>query len=114
MRWCWGRGIICVSAGFKKALVGLSGGIDSALVAAIAVEALGAENVAGIGMPSEFSSTGSVTDAEKLAQNLGIAFTTVAIADVYAQFSGALEPFFKGQSLGWRRRICSRGFAAAC
>jgi NAD+ synthase (glutamine-hydrolysing) len=86
--------------GFKKALVGLSGGIDSALVAAIAVEALGAENVAGIGMPSEFSSTGSVTDAEKLARNLGIAFTTVAIAEIYEQFSGVLEPFFKGTEFG--------------
>jgi NAD+ synthase (glutamine-hydrolysing) len=86
--------------GFKKAVVGLSGGIDSALVAAIAVEALGAENVAGIGMPSEFSSTGSVTDAEKLARNLDIAFTTVAIADIYAQFSGALDPFFKGTDFG--------------
>jgi NAD+ synthase (glutamine-hydrolysing) len=86
--------------GFKKALVGLSGGIDSALVAAIAVEALGAENVAGIGMPSEFSSTGSVTDAEKLAGNLGIAFTTVAIAEIFKEFGGALEPFFKGTSFG--------------
>jgi NAD+ synthase (glutamine-hydrolysing) len=86
--------------GFTKALVGLSGGIDSALVAAIAVEALGAENVAGIGMPSEFSSTGSVTDAEKLARNLGIAFTTVAIAEIYQQFSEALDPFFKGTSFG--------------
>jgi NAD+ synthase (glutamine-hydrolysing) len=86
--------------GFKKALVGLSGGIDSALVAAIAVEALGAENVAGIGMPSEYSSTGSVTDAETLALNLGIAFTTMAIADIYTEFSGALEPFFKGTNFG--------------
>ena len=69
--------------GFKKAIVGLSGGIDSALVAAIAVEALGAENVQGVGMPSEFSSTGSVTDAEKLARNLGIAFSTVPIREMY-------------------------------
>ena len=57
--------------GFKKAVIGLSGGIDSALVAAIAVEALGKENVQGVGMPSEFSSSGSVSDAEKLAKNLG-------------------------------------------
>jgi NAD+ synthase (glutamine-hydrolysing) len=80
--------------GFKRAIVGLSGGIDSALVAAIAVEALGAENVRGVGMPSEFSSSGSVTDAEKLAKNLGIAFSTVAIEDIYTQFAGALEPVF--------------------
>ena len=86
--------------GFRKAIVGLSGGIDSALVAAIAVEALGAENVQGIGMPSEFSSTGSVTDAEKLARNLGIAFSTVPIRGVYEEFSKSLEPFFKGTSFG--------------
>jgi len=86
--------------GFKKAIVGLSGGIDSALVAAIAVEALGAENVQGIGMPSEFSSSGSVTDAEKLARNLGIAFSTVPIRAVYEEFSKSLEPFFKGTEFG--------------
>ena len=86
--------------GFTKAIVGLSGGIDSALVAAIAVEALGAENVQGIGMPSEFSSAGSVTDAEKLARNLGIAFSRVPIRGVYEEFSKSLEPFFKGTSFG--------------
>ena len=86
--------------GFKKAIVGLSGGIDSALVAAIAVEALGAENVQGVGMPSEFSSEGSVTDAEKLARNLGIAFSTVPIRGVYEEFSKSLEPFFKGTGFG--------------
>ncbi len=86
--------------GFKKAIVGLSGGIDSALVAAIAVEALGAENVQGVGMPSEFSSAGSVTDAELLAKNLGIEFTTVAIREIYTQFVGALEPFFAGTGFG--------------
>jgi NAD+ synthase (glutamine-hydrolysing) len=86
--------------GFRKAIVGLSGGIDSALVAAIAVEALGAENVQGVGMPSEFSSSGSVTDAEKLAKNLGIAFSTVPIRGVYEEFSASLEPFFKGTGFG--------------
>jgi NAD+ synthase (glutamine-hydrolysing) len=86
--------------GFKKAIVGLSGGIDSALVAAIAVEALGAENVQGIGMPSEFSSTGSISDAEKLAKNLGIAFSVVPIRDIYEQFVGGLEPFFAGTEFG--------------
>ena len=57
--------------GFSKVLVGLSGGIDSALVAAIAVEALGAENVVGVGMPTEFSSLGSIEDARKLARESG-------------------------------------------
>ncbi len=80
--------------GFTKAIVGLSGGIDSALVATIAVEALGAENVQGIGMPSEFSSSGSITDAEKLARNLGIAFSTAPIREIYTQFSTTLEPVF--------------------
>ena len=80
--------------GFTKAIVALSGGIDSALVAAIAVEALGAENVQGIGMPSEFSSSGSITDAEKLAKNLGIAFSTVPIREIYTQFSTTLAPVF--------------------
>jgi NAD+ synthase (glutamine-hydrolysing) len=86
--------------GFRKAIVGLSGGIDSALVAAIAVEALGAENVQGVGMPSEFSSSGSVTDAEKLARNLGIAFSTVPIREIYTQFSAALEPVFVSAGAG--------------
>jgi NAD+ synthase (glutamine-hydrolysing) len=86
--------------GFKKAIVGLSGGIDSALVAAIAVEALGAENVQGVGMPSEFSSSGSVTDAEKLARNLGIAFSTVPIREIYTQFEQSLEPVFASTGVG--------------
>jgi len=86
--------------GFCKAIVGLSGGIDSALVAAIAVEALGAENVQGVGMPSEFSSNGSVTDAEKLARNLGIAFSAVPIREIYTQFSAALEPVFLSAGAG--------------
>ena len=86
--------------GFRKAIVGLSGGIDSALVAAIAVEALGTENVQGVGMPSEFSSSGSVTDAEQLARNLGIAFSTVPIREIYTQFSAALEPVFVSAGAG--------------
>src|ERR1035437_3610924 len=72
--------------GFSKALVGLSGGIDSALVAAIATEALGPENVLGIGMPSEFSSTGSIDDARSLASNLGIRFELVVIQNVFQQY----------------------------
>jgi NAD+ synthase (glutamine-hydrolysing) len=86
--------------GFHKVLLGLSGGIDSALVAAIAVEALGAENVQGVGMPSEFSSEGSVTDAEALAANLGIRFTQIAVHQIYSQFLKSLEPEFAGTGFG--------------
>jgi NAD+ synthase (glutamine-hydrolysing) len=86
--------------GFRKAIVGLSGGIDSALVAAIAVEALGVENVQGVGMPSEFSSAGSVTDAELLARNLDIAFTTIPIKAIYTEFAGSLEPAFATTAAG--------------
>jgi NAD+ synthase (glutamine-hydrolysing) len=86
--------------GFSKALVGLSGGIDSALVAAIAVEALGSENVLGVGMPSEFSSTGSIDDARALAANLGIRFELVAIHDVFQRYQRTLEPMFAGTPFG--------------
>jgi NAD+ synthase (glutamine-hydrolysing) len=86
--------------GFSKALVGLSGGIDSALVAAIAVEALGAENVVGVGMPTEYSSLGSIDDARKLAKNLGIRFELLPIHDVFAQFQHVLQPLFAGTSFG--------------
>jgi NAD+ synthase (glutamine-hydrolysing) len=86
--------------GFSKVILGLSGGIDSALVAAIAVEALGAENVHGVGMPSEFSSAGSLSDAEALAKNLGIAFSVVPIRPIYDRFTEALEPSFSATKDG--------------
>jgi NAD+ synthase (glutamine-hydrolysing) len=86
--------------GFSKVLVGLSGGIDSALVAAIAVDALGAENVVGIGMPTEYSSLGSIEDARKLAKNLGVRFELLPIHDVFAQFQHLLEPLFAGTEFG--------------
>jgi NAD+ synthase (glutamine-hydrolysing) len=85
--------------GFKKVLVGLSGGIDSALVAAIARDALGAENVLGIGMPSQYSSAGSIDDSQRLAANLGIRFETIAIRGLFAEFSQALGPLFAGTKL---------------
>jgi NAD+ synthase (glutamine-hydrolysing) len=85
---------------FSKALVGLSGGIDSALVAAIAVQALGAENVMGLGMPSEFSSEGSVADARQLASNLGICFEILAIHDTFTEYMDALAPVFAGTPFG--------------
>ncbi len=86
--------------GFQKALVGLSGGIDSALVAAIAVEALGAENVTGLGMPSEYSSGGSVADARALAANLGIRFELIRIHEVFTEYMEALDPLFAGTEFG--------------
>ncbi len=86
--------------GFSKVLVGLSGGIDSALVAAIAVEALGAGNVMGVGMPSEYSSTGSVEDARRLAANLGVRFEVLTIHDVFTGFLTTLEPLFTGTEFG--------------
>jgi NAD+ synthetase len=82
--------------GFKKVLVALSGGIDSALVAAIAAEALGAENVVGIGMPSPYSSAGSIDDSRQLAANLGIRFELIGISGLFAEFTHALEPLFTG------------------
>ena len=86
--------------GFSKALIGLSGGIDSALVAAIAVEALGAENVTGIGMPSEYSSEGSKDDARELAARLGIRFEMLAIHDPFEAVMQTLEPMFAGTPFG--------------
>lgn len=86
--------------GFSRALIGLSGGIDSALVAAIAVEALGAENVTGIGMPSEYSSEGSKDDARDLATRLGIRFEMLAIHDPFEAVMKTLEPLFAGTPFG--------------
>jgi len=79
---------------FTKTLVGLSGGIDSAVVAAIAVDALGAENVLGVSMPGPFSSEGSETDAAAVARNLGIEFKTIPITSVYEAYLVALKPVF--------------------
>ena len=83
-------------SGFRRALLGLSGGIDSALVAAVAAEALGAENVLTVLMPSPFSSAGSLTDARALADNLGVPAVTLPIADLMAAFDAALSPVFAG------------------
>src|SRR6266581_2430940 len=80
--------------GFKKVLVGLSGGIDSAVVAAIAVDALGAENVLGVSMPGPFSSEGSKADAVTLAKNLAIQFISVPITEVFEAYRRALAPVF--------------------
>jgi NAD+ synthase (glutamine-hydrolysing) len=83
--------------GFSKTIVGLSGGIDSALVAAIAVEALGKENVLGIGMPSEYSSEGSIEDAHRLAQNLGIQWELLPIHCIFKSNLEVLRSAFQGR-----------------
>src|SRR5881409_491401 len=83
--------------GFKKVLVGLSGGIDSAVVAAIAVDALGAENVVGVSMPSPYSSRGSIDDALALARNLGIKCLEIPITNAFAAFKAEFAEIFKRQ-----------------
>lgn len=83
------------SAGMKKAVLGLSGGIDSAIVAALATDALGAENVHGILMPSEFSSLSSVTDSIELANNLGISYDIVPIEKIYKRAMVEMIRFFE-------------------
>jgi NAD+ synthase (glutamine-hydrolysing) len=80
--------------GFSKVLVALSGGIDSSLVAVVAADAIGAENVVGIGMPSRYSSEGSIKDAQDLADNLGVRFLVVPIEPAHAAYLSMLErPF---------------------
>jgi NAD+ synthase (glutamine-hydrolysing) len=83
--------------GFQNAIVGLSGGIDSALTAAIAAEAVGPENVLGIGMPGPFSSEGSIEDARALAQNLGIRFELLPINHVFEAYRQTLQEVFAGR-----------------
>ena len=82
--------------GFSKVVIGLSGGIDSALTAAIAVDALGKENVTGIAMPSQYSSEHSIKDARELACKLGIRFEVIAIGNVFDGYRKALAPLFAG------------------
>ncbi|MBQ6310173.1 MAG: NAD(+) synthase [Bacteroidales bacterium] len=79
----------------QKAVLGLSGGIDSAVVAALAVEALGKENVHGILLPSEFSTMHSIQDAVDLADNLGITYNVIPISEIYHKFMKGLEDVFK-------------------
>ncbi|MEP7169438.1 MAG: NAD+ synthase [Bacteroidota bacterium] len=80
---------------FKQATLGLSGGIDSAAVLALAAEALGKENVFPVLMPSEFSTEHSVTDSVKLAENLGVKYDTISINKIYDEFISSTKPFFK-------------------
>jgi len=82
--------------GFQRAIVGLSGGIDSALTASIAADALGPENVIGVGMPGPYSSSGSIDDARELASNLKIRFDLLSIQQIYEAASQTLAPVFAG------------------
>ncbi len=82
--------------GFQKAIIGLSGGIDSALTAVIASDAVGPENVIGVGMPGPYSSQGSVDDARALAQNLGIRFELLSINSAYEAYRETLQTVFAG------------------
>lgn len=82
--------------GFSKVVIGLSGGIDSSLVAAVAVQALGAENVRGVTMPSRYTSSGTRSDAEILAQNLGMTFTEIPISRIFESYCETLSGAFRG------------------
>ncbi len=84
--------------GFRSVVIGLSGGIDSALTAALAVQALGPENVTGITMPSVYSSEGSVDDSRILAENLGIRFETVPIRSLFDEYRSSLKDLFSGKA----------------
>jgi NAD+ synthetase len=82
--------------GFKSVILGLSGGIDSALIAVMAADALGAENVFGVSLPARYSSTGSLTDAEQLARNLGIRYEVLPIEPAFKAVEAQLQKVFAG------------------
>ncbi|MCC6367364.1 MAG: NAD+ synthase [Bryobacterales bacterium] len=86
--------------GFRSVLIGLSGGIDSSLTAAIAVDAVGRENVMGVGMPGPYSTEHSLTDARVLAENLGIRFEVSSISEAYETMLAELAPLFAGTGSG--------------
>lgn len=86
--------------GFKSVVIGLSGGVDSALVACVAVDALGAENVTCVFMPTRFSSSESARDAEALAGNLGVAYHIIPIEETFNQYLTMLAPVFDGTPMG--------------
>ena len=86
--------------GFERVVIGLSGGVDSALVACLAAEALGADKVRCVFMPTRFSSSESARDAELLARNLGVPYDIIAIEDTFKQYLEMLNPVFAGTAMG--------------
>ena len=90
----------CHNNGFSDVVIGLSGGIDSTLVACVAVDALGPDHVHGVAMPSRYSSDHSLTDAEALADNLGIDMRTISIEPAFAAYMDMLDPSFEGRQPG--------------
>ncbi len=90
----------CAKNGFTDVVIGLSGGIDSTLVAVVAVDALGAEHVHGVSMPSRYSSDHSKTDAQRLAENLGIDYRTISIEPAFTAYLEMLEESFAGREPG--------------
>ena len=83
--------------GFRRVVLGLSGGVDSALTACIAVDALGRENVIGVGMPGPYSSPGSIDDARELARNLGVRLELIPIGDIFGAYRSAFRPVFASE-----------------
>jgi len=92
---------------FHSAVIGLSGGVDSAVTAVIAMDALGAENVTGVSMPSPYSSRGSIDDARALARNLGIKFFEIPITDAFRDFKAQFKEILKDYLKTRRKKICS-------
>jgi len=90
----------CGKNGFDDVVIALSGGIDSTIVACVAVDALGAEHVHGVSMPSRYSSDHSKSDAQRLAENLGIDFRTISIEPAFQAYLDMLEPSFEGREPG--------------
>ena len=91
-----GLGDYCRKCNFRSAVLGLSGGVDSAVTAVVAVDALGAKNVTGVSMPSPYSSRGSIDDARGLARSLGIKFLEIPITETFKIFKGQFKEIFKG------------------
>src|SRR5690606_23004323 len=87
----------CAKTGFRSVVLGLSGGIDSALVAVLAARALGPENVLGVAMPSRYTTAMSNDDAAALARNLGIRFEVAPIEKTFGAFMETLSPLFEGR-----------------